>query len=244
MNIALVGYGKMGKEVEQVIADTSHEIVSVSFSNSKKLDIPGIKKADVAIDFTAPEIVMSNIEAVTKLGVKMVVGTTGWYTDLKKVQAIVKKNKAGLIYGSNFSIGANIFFQVVDFASGLLGKFTEYDVAGFEMHHISKKDSPSGTAKKIASILLRNIPSKKRLQTQSLNRQIEKDELHFASLRTGRHFGYHQVLFDSSADEILLSHNVHNRRGFAQGALFAAEFIKSKKGVFSFEEVFQKEVNK
>lgn len=242
MKIALIGLGKMGHEVESLIRESgTHQVVSISYeSRTGSLDKAGIKKADVAIDFTSPETVVDTIQEVLSLGTNMVVGTTGWYDDLLKVKALVKKYKKGLIYGSNFSIGTNIFFQVVSFASSLYSRFGDYDVAGFEIHHTGKKDSPSGTAKKLASIIMENFPKKRKLETGRLDRQIGKDELHFASIRTGRYFGYHEVLFDSSADEIKLSHNSHSRRGFAEGALIAAEFINGKKGFYSFDEIFKK----
>lgn len=245
MKIALIGYGKMGREVENVLSLGKHTIISISFRNERgTLDREGIKKADVAIDFTSAEIVATTIQEVLSLGTNMVVGTTGWYAQLPKVRQMATRYKRGLIYGSNFSIGANIFFEIVSHASKLLGLFKDYDVAGLEMHHTGKKDSPSGTAKKLADIIMGHIPSKKTLQTESLSRQIKEDELHFVSLRIGRYFGYHEIFFDSSADEIRLSHMAHSRQGFAKGAVFAAEFIKGKKGVFSFEDVFKKEVKK
>ena len=242
MKIALVGFGKMGHELEGFTRESdSHEIVSISFKHSgEKLDKDGIKKADVVIDFSWGAAVPGTIKEVLSLGTNMVVGTTGWYDDLPKVKALVKKYKRGLIYGSNFSIGANIFFQIVGFASSLLGRFGDYDVAGLEIHHTGKKDSPSGTAKKLANIIMENFPKKTKLETGRLDRQIGKEELHFVSLRTGRNFGYHEIICDSPADEIKLSHSAHSRRGFAQGALLAAEFIKGKKGFYSFDEIFTK----
>lgn len=240
MRIALIGYGKMGHELENLIKESgTHEVVSISHRQSgDNLDTEGIAKAEVVIDFTSPEIVIDTIKEVLSLGKNMVVGTTGWYDDLSRVEALVKKYKTGLIYGSNFSIGANIFFQIVGFASSLFDKFGNYDVAGFEIHHTAKKDSPSGTAKKLATVIMENFPKKKRLETGRLDRQIEEDELHFASLRAGKNFGFHEVIFDSQADEVKLSHSAHSRRGFAEGALVAAEFIKDKKGLHSFDEVF------
>ena len=245
MKIALIGYGNMGKELESIIQEnSSHEIISISYKTiSEPLDITGIKKADVAIDFTSPEIILKNMEKVLGLGVNMVVGTTGWYDQLPRVEKLIKKTKTGLIYGQNFSVGANIFFHLVDFASKLIGKFEGYDVAGFEIHHSGKKDSPSGTAKKLSNIITENFPSKKTVETGRLDRQVKNEELHFASLRTGRVPGYHEIIFDSAADQINLSHSAHNRRGFAQGALLAGEFINGKKGLHSFDELF-KEVKK
>lgn len=241
MKIALLGFGKMGHELENLIAESGkHEVVSISRKEiGDGLDTEGIKTSDVVIDFTSADVVLEDIEKVSELGKNMVIGTTGWYADLEKVREIVAKNQTGLIYGRNFSIGANVFFQIVAFASSLFAKFGNYDVAGFEIHHTGKKDSPSGTAKKIADVIMENFPAKKRLETGRLDRQIDKDELHFASLRTGRNFGYHEVIFDSAADEIKLSHSAHSRRGFAEGALLAAEFINGKKGFYSFDEVFK-----
>lgn len=236
----------MGHEVENLINQSgNHQVISISYKSAKDgLDKKGIKKADVAIDFTSPEIVLENISQVASLGTNIVVGTTGWYEQVDQVKKIVNKTKIGLIYGQNFSIGGNIFFQIIGFASALLGKFGNYDVAGFEIHHTGKKDSPSGTAKKIASVILENFPKKKKLESGRLDRQINDDELHFASLRTGRYFGFHEVVFDSSADEIKMSHNAHSRRGFAEGAVLAAEFIKDKKGLHTFDELFTFKANR
>ena len=241
MKIALLGEGKMGLEVEKVVASTNHKITSVSMTGGKKLDRAGVRIADVVIDFTSPEVALSNIKEVLTLGTSMVVGTTGWYDKMDEVKEIVKKTKTGLIYGSNFSIGANIFFQIVDFAAKRFSKFPDYDVAGLEMHHTGKKDSPSGTAKKLSEIIIKNMPKKKKIQTGSLQRKIEPSEMHFVSLRNGRYFGRHELYFDSPADEIKITHEAHNRMGFAQGAVYAAEFIVNKKGLYSFEDIFIKD---
>lgn len=243
MKIALIGYGKMGKAVEEAVFQSAHKIISISYKDHKTFDTKGIKEADVAIDFTSPEIVLDNAQKILSSGINFVIGTTGWYKNIEEIEKMVKKYKKGVIYGSNFSIGANIFFQIVANAAKLLGQF-DYDVAGFEVHHTGKKDSPSGTAKKISDIIIKNMPGKKRLQAETLQRQITKEELHFASVRTGRYFGRHEIFFDSVADEIKLTHDAHNRLGFAKGAVYAAEFIKGKRGLYSFEDVFAREVKK
>jgi len=242
MKIALIGYGNMGQELERLLKDyPGHSIVSISYKRmSDKLDKAGIKKADVVIDFTSPEIVVENIKDVLTLGKKIVVGTTGWYDNLDKVKMLVEKNGGGLIFAKNFSIGANIFFKIVSYSSELFNKYEGYDVYGLEIHHSGKKDSPSGTAKKIADLIIKASKNKKTAQFEKLDRQIRNDELHFASLRGGNNAGFHEVIFDSIADEVKLSHQAHNRRGFAQGALLAAEFIISKKGVWAFEDLFEK----
>lgn len=218
IKIALIGYGKMGREIDALCHDSEvFEVISVSFKKiDDKLDLKGIAEADVAIDFTSKDVVVKNMEAVAKLGKNLVVGTTGWYGDMETVKKIIEKYQIGLIYSPNFSIGANIFFKMVDFSAKLFSKFPDYDVYGLEIHHKAKLDSPSGTALKIAS----KVPG-----------------LNFSSIRSGRNPGFHEVVFDSGADSITMSHQAHNRSGFAKGALVAAEFIKNKKGVYTFDDV-------
>ena len=200
--IALIGYGKMGKEIDELCrASEGFEVVSISFRNKDdRLDVEGIKKSDVAIDFTSKDIVIQNIKEIVELGKNLVVGTTGWYDHLDEVKKIVEKNKIGFLYAPNFSIGANIFLKIMDNATKLFAKYIEYDVYGLEIHHKAKLDSPSGTALKIAS------------KIKGLN---------FTSIRAGRNPGFHEVVFDSDADGITLSHQAYNRSGFAKGALFA-----------------------
>ncbi len=218
--IALIGYGKMGKEIDNLCRESEDfEVVSISFKNiNDELDLKGIAKADVAIDFTSKDVVLENIEEVAKLGKDMVVGTTGWYEDLDKVEKVAEKYKIGLVYSPNFSVGVNIFLKIMDFTAELFKKFPEYDAYGLEVHHKAKLDSPSGTALKISD------------KIKGLN---------FSSVRAGRNPGFHEVVFDSSADSITLSHQAHSRIGFAKGAMVAAEFIKNKKGIFPFEDLFK-----
>lgn len=239
MKIALIGYGNMGREIEEVLnSGGKHEIVSIT-SKSKGWDEGGLKNADVVIDFSSPDAALENIEKVLLLGKNMVVGTSGWYEHIDRVDEWVKEAGTGLIYGQNFAIGTNIFFQLVALASKLCAKYGNYDVYGYEIHHSGKKDSPSGTAFKTAQTILDNFPKKKKLQTARLDRKIEGEELHFASIRGGRNPGMHEVVFDSEADSIVLSDQNHSRRGYAEGAVMAAEFIKDKKGLFAFDQLFQ-----
>lgn len=229
MKIALIGFGNMGQEINSIVKILKEfEIVSISYKNrNDQLDTVGLKKADVAIDFTSPDIVIKNIKTVLSLRVPLVVGTTGWYDHLENVKKIVIKSGLGVIYGQNFSIGANLFFKLIAQACKQISKF-DYDVYGFEIHHAKKKDSPSGTAKKLREIIQHNFFGKKVMQTN----------LQLASVRGGVNPGFHEIIFDSFADEIKLSHQAHNRSGFAEGALLAARFIKNKKGFYSFDEVF------
>ncbi|MEK7539149.1 MAG: 4-hydroxy-tetrahydrodipicolinate reductase [Patescibacteria group bacterium] len=240
IKIALLGFGKMGQEINALCRGSEvFEVVSISFKNKDdKLDLKGIRKADVAIDFTSKDAVLENIKEVAKLRKNLIIGTTGWYDEFDKVKALVAKYKIGLIYSPNFSIGANIFFKITAFSSKLFSKFSDYDVYGLEVHHKRKLDSPSGTALKIASEIIKNFPSKKSILTEKSDGQIKPSELHFASLRAGRNPGLHEVVFDSNADGITLSHQAYNRVGFAKGALLAANFIKNKKGFYSFEDIF------
>ncbi len=240
MKIALIGFGNMGKEIKHLIEITgTHQVVSISFEKeTDSLDLEGIKGADLAIDFTSPAIVLENIKKVSAMGKNMVIGTTGWYDQIGEVEKMIKESGIGLIYGQNFSVGANIFFKIVEYSSALFAKFGNYDVYGYEVHHTGKKDSPSGTALRIAKAIMDNFPNKKTLQFEKIDRQIDTDELHFASIRGGRNPGYHEVVFDSGADSITLSHSAHNRSGFAQGAILAAEYIQGKKGLHNFDEIF------
>ncbi|MBI3984831.1 MAG: 4-hydroxy-tetrahydrodipicolinate reductase [Candidatus Levybacteria bacterium] len=240
MKIALIGYGNMGQEIESLVKENGHLVVSISFkSRNEKLDLEGIRNADVVIDFSSFEIVVDNIRQVMRLKKPMVVGTTGWYDNVKKVQKIVQQHNGSLIYGQNFSVGANIFFSIVSHACLLLTKY-DYDVFGIETHHSGKKDSPSGTARKLAEIIMKNFPSKTKLQIERVQGLIGKNELHFASVRGGRNFGQHEIVFDSPSDEIRLTHQAWNRKGFAKGALLAANFILSKKGFYNFNDIFIK----
>jgi 4-hydroxy-tetrahydrodipicolinate reductase len=243
MKIVLLGHGNMGREVKGLINESrNHQIVAINLQRvGDEIDEVVVKTADVVIDFTSPQIVLENIKRVAAIGTNMVVGTTGWYENLDEVEKIVKKSGIGLIYAQNFSVGANMFFQVVAHAAKLMSRFGNYDVYGFEVHHVGKKDSPSGTALRLAKEIMMNFPQKNVVQTEKLDRQINSEELHFASIRGGRNPGFHQVVFDSSADSITLSHAAHNRRGFAEGALLAAEFILDKKGLFTIDDVFKNE---
>lgn len=241
MKIALIGYGNMGQEIAGIIErDKKHEIVSVSYRDiNDPLDIKGIKKADVAINFTSPQIILRDIQRTADLGINMVVGTTGWYDKTAEVKQIVKKSKIGFIYAQNFSVGVNLFFQIAGFASKIISNYDFYDVYGLEIHHRGKQDSPSGTAKKLAEIVMRNFPKKRKLETGRIDRKIGHDELHFVSVRAGTNPGQHEIIFDSPADDIQVIHRAKNRSGFAEGAIVAAEFINEKKGFYHFDELFK-----
>jgi len=242
MKICLVGYGKMGKMIEEIAIERKHEIVSIidpkeEKANFKEISKEAVEDADVCIDFTHPSVAIKNIEALSILGKKIVVGTTGWYDEIPKVKEIVEKNQNGLIYASNFSIGMNILFKVTEFSAKLFDKFSDYDAGGIEYHHNKKADSPSGTAKTLAEILRDNIKRKTKINYDKIDRQIESNELHFASLRIGSVPGTHKIVFDSKADTIEIGHTARSREGFALGAVIASEWINNKNGFYSIEDL-------
>lgn len=243
MKIALFGYGKMGKEIESFLRETrSHELVSIQLAHrGDTVDIKKLHGVDVVIDFSGPDQVVSSVQTCIDLKCNLVLGSTGWEAHTTQVQSLVRDSKIGVLVGSNFSVGAQIYFKIVAFTSRLCSKFDSYDVYGFEIHHKEKKDSPSGTAKTISSIITHNFTQKTEAYFDRLERPIHPHELHFSSLRGGKNPGLHEVIFDSGADEVRLTHAARGRRGFAEGAVLAADYIYGKKGYFSFDELFTSE---
>ena len=230
MNIAIIGYGKMGHEIEKAAIARGLNVVSTidpsaSDATHKNIDEKSLKNADVCIDFTNPDAVVGNIKKISEFRKNIVVGTTGWQKNIDEVKKIVNTSKIGFIYASNFSIGVNIFFRIVEHAAKIMNNINDYDVFGYELHHSKKLDSPSGTAKSIEKILVSNIKRKK--------------EIPFASVRAGSIPGTHVVGFDSSADTIELKHTARNREGFALGAVMASEWIKNKKGFYSIDDMMK-----
>lgn len=241
MHIALVGYGKMGKMVEKIAHNRRHTIVSKidPQGSHKALSADALHGADVCIDFTHPDAVLSNIRTMAHCRKNIVVGTTGWYDRLDEVKKIVAVNKVGLLYAPNFSIGINLFLQIVAAAAELINAFPDYDVGMIESHHNQKADSPSGTAHAIAKQLLNRIMRKKKIVETLDNTQLPDDAIHLASLRCGAIPGTHSVIFDSPADTITLSHQARTREGFALGAVLAAEWLSGKQGIFTIQDIFK-----
>jgi 4-hydroxy-tetrahydrodipicolinate reductase len=167
----------------------------------------------------------------------MVIGTTGWYDKISEVEKIVKTNKIGFLYSPNFSLGMNIFYQILSSATNIFEKFDCYDPAIQETHHRGKTDSPSGTALTLAQVLIGNIRRKRSMFQETAHKQLKSEELHITSTRVGNVVGKHAVIFDSEADTIELVHTAKNRAGFAMGALIAAEFLKGKKGIYTMKDV-------
>lgn len=241
MKISIIGYGKMGKIIEKIALKRGHKIVSIIDSKNeeaayREINKDSLKDTDVAIDFTTPQSALKNIEKTSSLGKNIVVGTTGWYDQLGKAKQIIEKNKTGFIYASNFSIGMNIFFRIVENSAKIIDKFDQYDIGGVELHHNKKADSPGGTAKVLAEMLEKNIKRKNKIVYEIADGQIKPEELHFASARIGFIPGTHKIIMDSDADTIELTHTARNREGFALGAVLAAEWIAKKTGFYSVDD--------
>lgn len=221
MKIALIGYGKMGKMIDQLATHKQHEIVARI--NSKGPFDDSVNRADVWIDFTRPECAVEHIQLAIEHGKPLVMGTSGWYDRLPEVEKMVENSGIGFLYTSNFSVGANLFYEIVAQAAALFHPFSTYDVALTEFHHNQKLDSPSGTARSIAQRIVEKMP--------------RKPSVEIASVRCGKIPGTHTVYFDSAEDTITLSHEARNREGFAQGAILAAEWLKDKKGFYTLHDM-------
>ncbi len=240
MKIALLGYGRMGQDVEQAATERGHT-VAARFTIEDPLPdadrIPAeVKHVDCAIDFSAPAATEHHIRSLGPLHIPLVVGTTGWNAQLPTLLEFIRQCGGTIFYASNFSIGANIVFHATGEASKLINRFPEYDIAIHEIHHRLKKDAPSGTALKLADTVLREVKRKTEIVTSLNNRQIGAHELLVSSSRVGEVAGTHSVTFESPADSIQIIHTAHNRRGFALGAVLAAEWVHGKTGVFTMEE--------
>lgn len=244
MKVAIIGYGEMGHLIERCALDRKLEIVSIidpfhPKATHKAFSEDAMKEVEVCICFSQPSVALSNIEDICRFNKNAVIGTTGWTKHMNQVRKLVESSNIGLVYSSNFSIGVNIFFKMVEQAAQIMNQFEMYDVLGLEAHHNRKMDSPSGTAKTIANLLLQKIDRKTKIVEDKLDRKIEADELHFASMRGGHIPGTHAVLFDSEFDTIELKHTARNRIGFATGAVLAAEWISNKKGLFTESDMMK-----
>ncbi len=237
MNIALIGYGKMGKEIETVALERGHNIVlKVNATNVGIITESDFEMADVAIEFSRPDAVESNILLCANANVPVVVGTTGWWDKLKNVKETIAQSNQALVYASNFSIGVNLFFELNKKLASLMKNYPQYDVQMKEVHHTQKLDSPSGTAISLA----KDIISEGNKKTSWVNHETKKeDELSILSERRDEVPGTHVVKYSSEIDDIEISHVAHNRKGFALGAVIAAEWIIGKKGIFTMEDVLK-----
>ena len=224
MKVLLLGSGKTGSLVAQAAHERGHELEilrSTENANAAGLTKARLQTADVVVDFTTPHCVLENINACVAAGKNMVVGTTGWYSQMDQVRKLVEQHKTGFLYGSNFSIGINLFFDLVTAAAPALA--LRYRAQIYERHHATKKDAPSGTAAAMQRIL----------------QEASKAEIEITSFREGDVVGMHELVLDSPNDSIYLCHDAKSRRSFADGALRAAEWIQGKTGFYEFRSVWR-----
>jgi 4-hydroxy-tetrahydrodipicolinate reductase len=234
MNIALLGYGKMGKEIEAIALQKGHTIVlKVDETNATTFTLGDLKKADVAIEFSTPHTVISNIKKCFDAQVPIVVGTTGWYDEFEMIQELCLQKNGGLFHATNFSLGVNLFFKVNSYLAELMSKYDTYDVEMEEIHHIHKLDKPSGTAISLANQVLEKIDRK----TNWSITDKHPETLFINDIREGEVPGTHIIKYTSAVDDIEILHKAHNRKGFALGAVIAAEHIKGKKGIFTMNDL-------
>lgn len=235
MRLALIGYGKMGKAIEEIALQRGHEIVlRISRSSVGELTPQNLAKADAAIEFTNPHSAYENVKNCLDLDIPVVCGSTGWTERLGEMKQYCAEKKGGFIYSSNFSVGVNIFFEINKKLAGLMAPHQEYEVSLEETHHTQKKDAPSGTAITLAEQVLEEIKRKKRWINELSD---NPEDLEIISQRIDPAPGTHSTRYTSAIDTIEIIHTAHNRKGFATGAVLAAEFINDKKGFFTMKEV-------
>jgi len=226
MNLALIGYGKMGRMIEQLAAARGHTVVFRADiegnEQGQALTRENLRDAEVAIEFSVPGAVTRNVDRLSALGINLVIGTTGWMNEMGQVRRMVEERGTGLVYSSNFSIGVNVFFRLMEAAAASFRNYSDYDPWIYEIHHRAKVDAPSGTALQLKQIL-----------EQAYGRK----DISIASNRAGAIPGVHTVGFDSEADTLTFTHTARSRQGFASGALHAAEWVRGKKGFYEFSEV-------
>lgn len=235
----------MGKIIEKIALDRKHEIVlKIDYDNQQDLTTENLQKADVAIEFSTPGTVLSNIDQCFNAGVPIVVGTTGWHEQINEIRNRYENSDRGFIYGTNFSVGVNIFFHINKVLAKLMNAHPYYDVQVEEIHHIQKLDSPSGTAITIAEGIIDNLDEKKQwinILTDGTNPEennATREDVLIESHRIDSVPGTHTVIYDSEVDTIEIKHTAHNRNGFALGAVLAAEWIKDRKGFYSVADMF------
>jgi 4-hydroxy-tetrahydrodipicolinate reductase len=232
MKIVLFGYGKMGKEVEKIALERGHELI-LRIEKNEEYDI---SEADVAIDFSVPSAAFNNITSCFKKNIPVISGTTGWLEDYEKAVTICKKNNGSFIYASNFSIGVNLFFELNDKLSRIMNSNNNYTPSIEEIHHTKKLDAPSGTAITIAEQTIKNS-STKEWCLHTNRAKVDKEIIPISSKRIKDVPGTHIVAYESEIDSIEIKHTAHNRKGFAHGAIIAAEWLMNKNGVYTMKDV-------
>jgi len=235
MKIALIGYGKMGKAIEEMALTKGHEIVlKIDVNNANEFSKTNLQKAEVAIEFTGPHSAFDNISKCMEWNVPVVSGSTGWLEKWDQITAICNQHQGCLVYSSNYSIGVNLFFELNKQLALLMDPYNDYDVSMTELHHTEKKDAPSGTAISLAEQILEKIGRKNKwVNAASAN----PSDLIIHSERIDPAPGTHTVSYESAIDRIDIIHTAHTRKGFASGAVLAAEFANKKRGIFTMKQV-------
>ncbi|NNM54894.1 MAG: 4-hydroxy-tetrahydrodipicolinate reductase [Spirochaetales bacterium] len=242
MQTLIVGYGRMGHEVEGYLKARGHQIVArvdtSGAGDTSEVTSELLRSAEMVIEFSLPEAVLGHARQYAAVGIPVVLGTTGWDAQRTEVQHIVEGYQSTLLWGTNFALGTHLFFALAEKAAALISGLPEYDIMLTEWHHKLKKDSPSGTALTTAERILKVLPRKKEINTGRIDRAIRDEELHVASVRGGTIPGTHSVLLDSAADSLEIRHTARNRSGLALGAVMAAEWLleSGRKGFLSVDD--------
>ena len=237
MKIALIGYGKMGKTIERIARERGHEIVSViDVDNIADFDSAAFKSADVAIEFTVPQVALNNYRRAFASGVAVVSGTTGWTEELPALKKEIEADGKTLFWSSNFSLGVNIFMAVNKYLAGIMNQFPNYNVEMTEVHHTQKLDAPSGTAITLAEEILEKLDRKNVWVKET---ETKPEEMAIKSIREGQVPGIHTIRYESEVDSIEITHDAKSREGFALGAVVAAEFTYGKKGFLGMEDMLK-----
>ena len=235
MNIALIGYGKMGHIIEQIALERGHQVnLKIDIDNIADLTKENLQRSDVAIEFTGPHSAKENILKCLDAGIPVVSGSTGWLENWNEVERKCKEINGALLYASNFSVGVNIFFELNKKLAQLMRDHSGYEVSMEEIHHTQKKDAPSGTAITLAEQVLQEIPDKKKWVNEDSE---DPEDLVIISKREDPAPGTHSIKYSSVVDDIEIIHTAHSRNGFATGAVLAAEFLNKKKGIYTMKEV-------
>lgn len=235
MKIALIGYGKMGKTIERIARERGHEIVSIiDLDNTDDFDSEAFRSADVAIEFTVPQVALSNYRRAFASGVAVVSGTTGWTEELPALKKEIEAGGNTLFWSSNFSLGVNVFMAVNKYLATIMNQFPNYNVEMTEVHHTQKLDAPSGTAITLAEGILENL-DRKTIWVKEI--ETKPQEIAIKSIREGQVPGIHTIRYESEVDSITITHDTKNREGLALGAVVAAEFTAGKKGFLGMEDM-------
>lgn len=238
MKVAIIGYGKMGRMIEEILKERGHKIVCIiDEDNHADIESEAFASADVAIEFSRPSAAVDNILHAFSAGVPVVSGTTGWTESLPELKEMCQRGRGTLLWSSNFSIGMNMFMAVNRFLAKLMSNFDEYAPSMEEVHHIHKLDHPSGTAITLAEQLMEADPAIKEWKECEEGAVVKGTTLPITAIREGEVPGIHSITWDSPADEIIITHSAKTRRGFAMGAVLAAEWLKGKSGFFTMKDV-------